>query len=370
MLTRSKTQRRFWYGTAIFVVIVLVAVSGYFAVGKSSTKAAGGFCAILPDTVGLYEGNQVTQMGYGIGVIESIIPGDDGVRVDFTVDSSRSIPADVKVVTRSKSVLADRSLELVGNYTSGPRLTAGQCVSSENAYTPKSISQITGSAADLIDQIAPNGDTRAVQGAIGGMSEALAGTGPDIARLMETAAAAADSPERIVSDIGSIILNMAPLTGTALEQWEDIASIVNQTPAATDAMADKMWPGVIDLITGLKPILNAIWDFYPKYANKYLYPTLDSVAEGIHIAATHAGDIKNALSALPSLSAAVALVAVRGKGAALEVAAPSVRIQTGDAQQLCARLNAVHQGGCISAGTDATLTHTGVLDLLMAGGLK
>src|ERR1700721_2384269 len=69
------------------------------------------FCAIMSDSVGLYTGNPVTQMGYRIGSVDSITPEDSSVEIRFTITENRPIPADVKAVTRSTSILADRSLE-------------------------------------------------------------------------------------------------------------------------------------------------------------------------------------------------------------------------------------------------------------------
>ncbi|EUA51178.1 mce related family protein [Mycobacterium xenopi 3993] len=77
------------------------------------------YCAIMPDSGGLYVGNAVTQMGVRIGKITAITPDALSVRVNFTA-GERPLPSDVKAVTRSPSILVDRSLELVGNYDSGP----------------------------------------------------------------------------------------------------------------------------------------------------------------------------------------------------------------------------------------------------------
>lgn len=86
------------------------------------------YCANLPDSIGLYVGNPVTQMGYQIGTVTSIGPSFTHVRVDFSVTERRSLPRDVKAVVRSPSILADRSLELVGNYSGGSQLEADNCI--------------------------------------------------------------------------------------------------------------------------------------------------------------------------------------------------------------------------------------------------
>ena len=43
------------------------------------------YCAMMPDSVGLYVGNPVTQMGFKIGEVSAITPALRNVRVDFKV---------------------------------------------------------------------------------------------------------------------------------------------------------------------------------------------------------------------------------------------------------------------------------------------
>ena len=47
----------------------------------------------MPDSVGLYVGNPVTQMGYQIGKVKAITPTARDVRVDFTVTRAPSVAA-------------------------------------------------------------------------------------------------------------------------------------------------------------------------------------------------------------------------------------------------------------------------------------
>src|SRR5262245_53860100 len=63
------------------------------------------YCATMPDAVGLYIGNPVTQMGYKVGEVRTITPAAGSVRVDFKVNEDRPLPADVRAVTRSPSIL-------------------------------------------------------------------------------------------------------------------------------------------------------------------------------------------------------------------------------------------------------------------------
>ncbi len=105
-------------------VVAALALSGCagtaLAADELPPTTGGEFCAEMPDVTGLYADNPVTQMGYRIGRVAAVQPRGDRVLVTFEIDTPpRAIPADVKAVIRSKSLLADRSLELVGELCLG-----------------------------------------------------------------------------------------------------------------------------------------------------------------------------------------------------------------------------------------------------------
>ena len=338
------------------------------APGSAHAQTTTGYCAILPDTIGLYEGNLATQMGAQIGRIDTITPVEDGVRVDFSVATGRPLPATVKAVSRSNSILADRSLELVGNYESGPKLQPGQCISVDNSYTPKSISEITGSVADLIDRISPQGEQQQhVAGALRGAAESISGTGPQMATLVKTASAAASSPEKLVSDLGQIIQTMTPLTGKVLDQWSDIEHIIRMVPDGGRAAANVWFPGVQRMIKGCWAVIPMAADLQFKYGD-LIWPAADKLADAIHVAALNVGKVQGALNALPSVAGLLTVVSKPGAGAGVRVRPPSVRVRAADARRVCALLNGGSGTRCVPSGA-GTVT-IGYTDLLALGGIR
>ena len=360
--------KKSWITLLALICVPATVVSMIVMSGRNNSSQRTGFCAMLPDTIGLYVGNAVTRMGYPVGKITSIKPYPDAVRVQFSMETRWSVPADVKAVTRSKSILADRSLELVGD-SAGARLAPDACISVQDSYTPKSISQITGSAADLIDAIAPDGDTRAVEGSINELAQALDGTGPTLANLMKTAGRAAKNPESTISDIGSIILNTAPLTTDVLNQWSDVASIITKLAPAAQVGADILWPGAVHMIYGMQPVLLAIYKFEPRYG-KELYDFLDGAPPSIHVAATQSGKISRALQSLPVLATTASLVTVKNKGAGISIAVPQIRVQTSAPKTFCRGLNRARAGSCVPEQNSSRLVRVDALDLLVAGGVR
>lgn len=313
---------------AVGVVVAGVGTAGYVLAADVAPASASGYCADMPDAVGLYVGNPVTQMGYKVGKVSRIQPDGDHVVVSFELDSGRRYPVDVKAVTRSKSLLADRSLELVGNYSSGPELTPGTCISLQRSFTPKSISQIAGSAADFIDAMSPNNGKQSFRNAIAGFDTALHGQGGNANALLQHAAAAATSPEQLIADIGSSIMNMAPLSDEALQRWATIRSILDQLPGVAAAGID-LWPGVRKVAVGVGWTVATLYDIQRNYGD-LLWPLMDGgVADIIHLAATRSKDIASLLDSIPSVAATLRQQAQGPGGLSVAYQPPTVQIAPG-----------------------------------------
>ncbi|WP_109529496.1 MULTISPECIES: MlaD family protein [Nocardia] len=358
--------------TRLVGILVIVGVAAAGGIGVAATdggqESTDGFCVRMPDSVGLYEGNPVTQMGFQVGKVDRIRPVGDHVEIGFTLAGGRRFPADVLAVTRSKSILADRSLELVGNYDAGPELTAGKCIPLEHSYTPKSISEIAGSAADFIDELSPSDGRQSLRNAVAGFEEALRGQGQNARAMMLHASAAANSPDQLIADIGSIILDMAPLTDDALRQWSSIQSILDQMPAVV-AAGIGLWPGTVDVCVGVGWLVNVLHDVHTEYGDQ-LWPMLRGpVAEAIHLAAGRSGDIASLLASIPSVAAMLRQQSDGDAAMAVAYQPPMVRIDTADSATVCDALNQLAPGTCTPSATgQAQIPATTLLDLVLAKG--
>lgn len=325
------------------------------------------YCAEMPDAVGLYTGNPVTQMGFEVGRVDAITPRGGHVEVTFSVKTDRSYPVDVRAVTRSKSLLADRSLELVGNYATGPRLSSGQCIPLEHSHTPKSISEIAGSAADFIDAIAPADGSKSVSAAVSGLDEALRGQGENANAMFMHAAAATADPDKLVADIGTSIMNMAPLTDEALQRWGEIRSLVEQMPEVVAAGVD-LWPGVIEVCEGIGWLVATLDEIQQNYGDD-IWPFVNgTLVEVIHLAATRSDDIAGLFSSVPSVAGLLRQQASGSEGLSMKYDPPTVALDTKDATALCALLNNLRPGSCDPAGKQSRMPTVDLLDLVLLEG--
>ncbi len=249
----------------------------------------------MSDSIGLYVGNPVTQMGYKIGSVDTIEPKGKAVEVGFTLSKERRIPQDVKAVIRSPSILADRSLELVGNYGSGPQLAPHNCIPLDHTSTPLSISQIIGSANDFINGINP-ADSTNIKDALRGIDATARGNGPGVNKLLTTSSALLDSPDQAINDIGALTRNMAQLTSMLKDNRTPLKEIL-QDMAVTGADVTKGAAGADKVAYPLPELFQAANDIEIRLGPQ-LQLLLDSVADTVRILSPHYKGIANMLNPL------------------------------------------------------------------------
>ncbi len=263
---------------------------------QNDSSAANEYCAIMSDSVGLYVGNHVTQMGYPIGEVRKIEPSNTDVRVLFTLDETRPLPELVRAVTRSPSILADRSLELVGNYDGGPKLEPAECIPLNRSSTPLSIAKTIGSATDFVNAINPDGSTN-VADAMRGLDEAMSGQGPNANQLLTRASGLLDDPDQTISEMGQITRNVAQLTSMLRDNREPLKQILTDLPVTGPAVV-RVANGADDLMRPLPEVIQLVNDLELELGPE-LQTALYSAGELARISSPHYKAIANVLNPLP-----------------------------------------------------------------------
>lgn len=324
------------------IIALVLAVCATSCGGQRESRSAR-FCAFMPDSIGLYVGNPVTQMGYKIGTVESVTPTDAHVEVQFSISEHRPIPGDVKAVIRSMSILADRSLELVGNYSSGPRLEPGQCIPRNRSLTPLSISQVIGSATNLINGISPDGSTN-IKDALSGVDDALKGNGPSLNRLLTTSSSLLDSPDQAIADIGSTVRNITQLTTMLKDSRPALKSVLQDLPTTGNLLVRTFGVGgeITDILGELVKMVSDI----EVTMGDDIQIALDVVADALRHLSPHYKGIANLLNPFPRFINTFSYHANNHQFNAIQWRPPLFRIRTPDGLALCGVMNASMPGSC------------------------
>jgi phospholipid/cholesterol/gamma-HCH transport system substrate-binding protein len=336
-------SRRVYRSAAIAVTAAAVATAvGSWAPQPESQRAE--YCAIMPDSIGLYPGNPVTQMGYQIGKVETLTPAALDVRVNFVVSERRPLPRDVKAIIRSTSILADRSLELVGNYESGPQLPAGGCIPLSRSSTPKSLSEVIGSTTDFMNSINPNGSTN-IGDVVRGLDQAIHNKGAGVNQLLTTSSAVLDSPDQAINDIGSIMTNLAHLTSVLKEIRDPLKEILYDALKTTPEV-DAAVQGGTRLVEGVTWAAPLVADLETNLGQETQF-TLDAVGFSVRKLSAHAPRIANLLNPVPWwINTLANYFNPRAALHSIRYRPPLYRIRTPNGVALCNIMNASTPGSC------------------------
>lgn len=332
---------------------------GAIAVAAASVMAFGGscanqpenrsrsqstdYCAILPDSVGLYVGNPVTQMGYPIGEVKTITPDVLDVRVDFTVTEARQFPDDVKAIIRSTSILADRSLELVGNYEAGAQLRSGECVPLSRSATPKSLSEVIGSATTFVNTINPQGSTN-IGDVVRGIDQSMHDNGIGANELLTTTSAVLDNPDQAINDIGSIITNLAHLTSVLKDIRGPLKEIMYDA-VQTMPYVDEASEGGRRIVEGVTWVTPLVEDLEVNLGQEIQF-TLDATGVAVRKLSEHAPRTANLLNPVPWWINTLANHLNDRPINSLRYRPPLYRVRTPDGVATCNIMNASMPGSC------------------------
>lgn len=336
--SRSHLVRR-----VVAVPVVVAAALPCASFSVSTKPEAAHYCAIMPDSVGLYVDNPVTHLGFPIGKVAAITPSAQSVRVDFTVDGGRQVPSDAKAVTRSTSILADRALELVGNYEGTQYLSPGGCIPLSRSLTPRSLSEVIGSSTNFINSINPAGSDN-IGRVVAGIDKALHGKGPDANRLLTTTSSVVDEPETAIGDLGSITRNLRQLSTMLVDVeptlngvFDDLANSVGEDAAETLIGSSKTMEGIRSIVEAAGAI--------EKELGPQVQQLLDAVSVVLRKMAPRAPYYGSLLNVAPRIINGLINMA-NNHEFTLHYRPPLYRIRTHDGVAQCNIMNASVPGSC------------------------
>ncbi|MFC6127385.1 MlaD family protein [Mycolicibacterium llatzerense] len=336
--------------TGVSAAVLAGVVAASSSCGSTAHSDAS-YCAFMPDTIGLYVGNPVTQMGYPVGTVTAIQPGAQSSRVSFSITENRNLPGDVKAVIRSPSILADRSMELVGNYAAGPKLAPGSCISLDHSASPKSLSEVIGSADTFLNAVNKTGSLN-VADTIRGVDQLAHNNGASAGRLLTTSSALLDSPDQQISDIGNIIQNVATLTTTLTEIREPLKEIVQDGAGAISDVSVALdgtarLAGSTPGIGTLGPLLESV-GVLETHLGDETQITLDAVSDTVRKVSPHANELAQLFNGVPWWinTAANHFNAKQFGTFNIAYRPPMFRVPTHNGLALCGAMNAAMPGSC------------------------
>ena len=212
--------------------------------------------AQFQDSVGLYEGNDVTVLGIKVGSVTKIQPSGTHVTAELAIAPDVKIPADAGAVTMSPSVVTDRRVELTPAYRGGPTMRDGDLIALDRTRTPVEIDRVFAAADRLASQLsAMEAGRPALAGAIDTAADTFRGNGDKLRAALrgiaDTVSVGADQRDQLVD----LIRNVDHLTKTAADNDASIRSFsTNLTEVTT--LLDQQSPNLVRVVDNLDDLLD------------------------------------------------------------------------------------------------------------------
>ncbi|MFI6866482.1 MlaD family protein [Nocardia sp. NPDC050406] len=335
--------------TLVGVTAVAIVAAAAYLIAFDPLKRTVGYCAIMPDAIGLYPGNDVTMLGLPVGTVTGVRPENDSVRVTFDVDADHLLYGDVTATTVSDTILADRDLEVLGESES--RVPWDERVCIDKTFTPKSISQTLEAFSDLADELTGHGDPaeqERLRIGVRTFDQATEGTGQRLNLLIKDLATALRQPDAAIGHLGEIIDAFSGIAESVALNWADIKLAVTRAPEGFD-FVNSMWGHAVAIVDALLVIL----PWLDRIAHKYGRPILrglDALVPKLTLLSAHIGSLRQLLEMIPAIVTAFEqfIDPVTGE-TKVTYAAPKVALPQADADHVCAVVNAVLPGRCGSS---------------------
>lgn len=225
------------YLKSLVAALFLLSASGCM-LGGDDTRA---ITVMLPDSSGMFVGNDVGVLGIPIGTVTALEPEGRTVRATLSItDPDVQLPADVGAAIVPRSIAADRYIELTPVYEAGPTLQDGATIPVERTVAPVDFDRMLASMKSLTDDLTSSPDATASLGDFLDVAEGtLKGRGGDINAAVRTMAGAVAEVNSQRGSVIGTVESLNDLTRTLNANEDTVRRFIKDMAAATDLLADE-----------------------------------------------------------------------------------------------------------------------------------
>ncbi|MET8430923.1 MCE family protein [Nocardia sp. NPDC004860] len=208
------------------IFVVVTSVVGFLvatAVGNMRFTPVKSYAAMFSDASGLKSGDDVKVAGIPVGKVVSVdLTGPKEARVNFDVDSSRSLTSATTAQIRYKNLISDRYLELADGSAPAQVMPPGSVIPIDRTSGGLQMDKLVNGFRPLLQGLDPDAANRltaSVIAVLDGQSDKIA----DIVRQVGTLSGTLADKDRA---IGAVITNLGAVLSTADKRGQDLSNVV------------------------------------------------------------------------------------------------------------------------------------------------
>ena len=221
---------------AIFATVTILATGMLAAtIANRTSGETSTYKAEFTDANGLLTGDDVRVAGVRVGQVGRIrIVRHDTAEVTFTVQSGRTLPADVLAKIRYRNLVGQRYLELAqGPGTGAATLPPGGTIHTDHTTPSLDLTQVFGGFKPLFAALSPDEVNKLSYEII----QVLQGEGPTVDSLLAHTASLTSTIAGRDQVIGRTIDNLNAVLGTVTQRDQQLGSLVGNLQTLVSGLA-------------------------------------------------------------------------------------------------------------------------------------
>ena len=224
------------------LVFVIITVVGVAFIGGRYAKLDRLFVDTTYEVVahfedaggGIFTAAGVTYRGVTVGQVSGMQAADEGVLVTLSLDKDGpQIPADTRALVANKSAVGEQYVDLLPETAEGPFLEDGSEIPLDMTDIPISTTTLLTDVSNTVQSV-DNNDLRT---AITEFGDAFDGTGPDLARIIDTGNSFIREADRRFDITTALIRDANQVLGTQLDSASAIRSFSRDLALFSDTLA-------------------------------------------------------------------------------------------------------------------------------------
>lgn len=253
---------------------------------------------------GIYQNANVTYRGVTVGRVESVGLAPDGVVAKMRLNSNTTIPENVTATVKSVSAVGEQYVDLIPpDDPSTDKLRNGSTIDQQNTRVGQDIAGLLHEADTLVSSI---GDSR-LQDLLRETFKAFNGSGPELARLIESSRLLVDEANNNYEQTTKLIDQAGPFLDAQIRGGDDIRSLADGLARFTGEVAN----ADPQLRTTLKTVPGATAEANTAFSG--IRPTFPVLAANLanfgRIGVIYSKSLEQALVIFPALMSALNTVA-------------------------------------------------------------
>jgi phospholipid/cholesterol/gamma-HCH transport system substrate-binding protein len=231
----SRTARIQLWVFAVVTVISVGAIALFYVrvparLGVGSYEVTANFVA----GGGLYENANVTFRGVQAGRVEAVQLTDSGVAAHMRLNSDIKIPQNSTAIVKSVSAVGEQYVDFVPPVDPSPAvLRDGAAIPKEQTAIPQDVAELLREADRLVSSL----DNTRLQDLLSETFKAFNGSGPELARLIQSARVLIDEANASWPQTSALIDQAGPLLEAQIRSGDDIRSLSDGLARLTSEVA-------------------------------------------------------------------------------------------------------------------------------------